>query len=90
MNDNRENWVENWDRWWLKVESVPLDAKKLAADVPQSPRRLFTSSLWRYKGRGAVTEKKGGGGNYCIRANDGVSHHSGSAVSSFLCDLVRD
>lgn len=39
-----------------KVESVPLDAQKLAADVPQSPRRLLASSLWGYEGRSAVAE----------------------------------
>lgn len=62
MNDNRKNKdsSKNWDRWRLKVESVPLDTKKLTADVPQSPRCLLTSSLWGYEGRGAVTEMKGG------------------------------
>lgn len=63
MNINRKDKdsLENWDRWWLKVKSVPLNAKKLTADVPQPPRRLLASSLWGYKGRGAVTEMKGGG-----------------------------
>lgn len=63
MNDKRKlkDSFENWDRWWLKVESVPLDTKKLTADVPQSPRGLLISSLWGYKGRGAVTEIKGEG-----------------------------
>ena len=45
----------------LKVESVPLDAELLTAHVPQSPRRLLASALWGYKGRGAVTEMRGGG-----------------------------
>lgn len=49
------------DRWWLKVESVPLNTKKLTADVPQSLCCLLTSALWGYKGRGAVAEIKGGG-----------------------------
>lgn len=53
---NIKDSLESWDRWQLEAESVPLDAKKLAADVPQSPRRLLTSSLWGHKGRGAVTE----------------------------------
>lgn len=39
-----------------KVESVPLDAQKLAADVPQSPRRLLASSLRGDEGRSTVAE----------------------------------
>lgn len=74
MNDIRKNTDSfgKWKRWWLKVESVPLDPEKLTADVPQSLRCLLTPSLWGYKGGGAVAEIKGGG---MIRANDGVSYH---------------
>lgn len=49
---------ETPDGRWLKVESVPLDTEKLTAGGPQSPRRVLASSLWGYKGRGAVTEMK--------------------------------
>lgn len=63
MNDIRKNTDSfgKWKRWWLKVESVPLDPEKLTADVPQSLRCLLTPSLWGYKGGGAVAEIKGGG-----------------------------
>lgn len=60
-----------------RVKLVPLNTKKLTADVPQPPRCLLTSSLWGYKGRGTVTENESRGNNYYIRANDGVSHLSG-------------
>lgn len=60
-------------KWWFEAISVPGDSKKLTADVPQSPCGLLTSSLWGYKGGGAVTEIKGEGGYY-IKANDGVTH----------------
>lgn len=63
LNDSRnaEDPLENWDSWCFRVKLVPLDAKKLTADVPQPPRRLLASSLWGYKGGGAVAEMKAEG-----------------------------
>jgi len=86
MNDQRrtkDSFENRASRRRLKVESVPLDTEKLAADVPQSARRLLASSLRGDKGRGAVAETKEG----VVVTNDAASHRS---VISFLVDLERD
>lgn len=62
---------ENWAQRCFKAESVPLDPQKLAAGLPQSPRRLLASPLWGHEGGGAVAEIREGGNCSYIRSESG-------------------
>lgn len=58
MRDRKGDSLGRRTRRRLKVTSVPLDSEELAADVPQSPRRLLAPALGDHEGGGAVTEIK--------------------------------
>lgn len=51
---------ENRAQRGFEAESVPLDAQKLTAGLPQSPRRILASALWGHEGGGAVAETREG------------------------------